>query len=146
MYLLSYLLGMTYELIIISGRSSSKKHTPSKQPPARPNTHLTCWQARCESITILGPRTRPLVARSRDLAFAVPGSSPSVPARRHEATGPLQYWGPAPPFWPAGAPVIRSTGVWTLRSLAAFPWAFAVPGSGPSVRARGPEEAGHEYI
>ena len=45
--------------------TSSQKQTSSKQlksntlePLARPNTHLTCQQARCGSINILGPRPR----------------------------------------------------------------------------------------
>ena len=66
------------------------------------------------SINILGPRTLSLPARRGERAFAVPWSGPSVPARRGE--GPSQFPGPAPPFRPAGAMVLRSSLVRPLRS------------------------------
>ena len=53
-------------------------------------------------------------ARSGDWAFAVPGSGPTVRARRRSS--PSEYQGPAPPFQPAGAPALRSSRVRALRA------------------------------
>ena len=64
-------------------------------------------------INIFELRNRSLPARTGEKALAVPGLRPSVPARRGE--GPSQCRGCAPPFWPAGANVPRSTGVAPLR-------------------------------
>ena len=59
---------------------TTKKQTNIQERLARPNTHLTCRQARCGSIHILGPCPPRVLGRTR-LPLNVPGSS--VPSTFH---------------------------------------------------------------